>query len=187
MSQSLNAQFDKAIGDHDTDLCRDLLLCGVNVNARDDYKRTALTRCIWYGFNDIVDLLLAHGAKVNVADDGGWTPLQWAAFKGCVATCEMLLAKGAKINAKNTNDRNALHWAASENRVDVCLLLLERGVRAQALDDEGLTPAQVAIKASHSQCASAIQSWMARQAACAALSEGSCKTSKKRRSNEVRI
>ena len=93
----------------------DLLACGLDVNARDRYGRTALMEAIYAGHTDAVETLLKLGADVNARDDNGWTPLMEAASKGRSCAVKLLLAYGADTNAVCKNGRTALKVAPRAN------------------------------------------------------------------------
>ena len=69
----------------------------------------------------------------------------------------MLLQRGANLNARNEQGRTPLHWACAvpsdrlegQARVRMVQMLLSKGADAQAQDNDGCTPAQLAEKAGH--------------------------------------
>ena len=73
-----------------------LLEHGADVNAKDDYGRTALAEASRRGRRKVVELLLNHGADVNVKSAREMTALAWATKKGHEKVVEVLIKNGAK-------------------------------------------------------------------------------------------
>ncbi|KAL8726939.1 MAG: hypothetical protein Q9181_005875 [Wetmoreana brouardii] len=73
---------------------------GVNVNARDEHRLTALLHVTDSHYNQAVRLLLKHGADVDARNAEGRTPLLFAASTACEYDMRMLLEAGADIEAK---------------------------------------------------------------------------------------
>ena len=91
-----------------TSAITDMLACGIDVNATDQYGRTALMEAVYGGHTDAVEALLKLGANVNAKDDSGWTPLMEAASKSRGCALRTLLAYGADVNAACKNGWTAL-------------------------------------------------------------------------------
>lgn len=50
------------------DKIQELLDHGADINAKDDYGFTALTKAAWHGYTEVVKLLLEKGADINAKD-----------------------------------------------------------------------------------------------------------------------
>ncbi len=50
----------------------------INVNARDNGRRTPLHVAVFHHSSDVVKYLVDHGADVNAKDSNNWTPMNWA-------------------------------------------------------------------------------------------------------------
>ncbi|RUM60358.1 MAG: hypothetical protein DSY53_00845 [Persephonella sp.] len=53
---------------------------GANLNAKDDKGSTALHWAVYYGYKDIVRLLIMQGANPYITDNYGLTPIDVARF-----------------------------------------------------------------------------------------------------------
>ena len=78
---------------------------GVNVNARDEYKCTALHWASENGHLDIVKYLVESGADINAKDYSGWTPLHVAAWNGRLDVVKYLLKHEADVYSKNISGK----------------------------------------------------------------------------------
>jgi ankyrin repeat protein len=74
---------------------------GINVNACDDKKRTALHFASTRNDCAIIDDLIAAGASPNARDLNGNTPLHLAACTRNTAVVTLLINAGTEINAKD--------------------------------------------------------------------------------------
>jgi len=84
------------------------LVAGANVNTKDKWGWTPLSRAARSGHKEAVELLIDNGADVNAMRSGGGTPLSYAASWGHEEIVELLIAKGADVNAKDDDGRTPL-------------------------------------------------------------------------------
>ena len=99
----------------DTNLASFLLERGADLETRfegkDTAKRsTALMWAAWWGFPEMVKLLLRHGASIEARNDDGLTALMYAAAakdRGNTEILEILLAAGADAKATNPTGESA--------------------------------------------------------------------------------
>jgi ankyrin repeat protein len=92
-----------------------------------------------------VDVDTLNGRAEN--GDGGNTALWFAAqgpWPGGVEVARALIEAGADVNNQCEHGRTALHMAAAWGHADSVRLLLENGADATIIDDEGLSPPEVA-------------------------------------------
>ena len=108
---------------------------GVDVNAVDEVKRTALHIAANFGRAGIVSVLLRNGADVNAVDEWNKTALHLAAHKGHVDVAKVLIQNGADVNAVGEYQWTALHWAADEGHVNVVQVLLQNGADVNAVGE----------------------------------------------------
>src|SRR6185503_11035035 len=71
--QTKEAGFVQAAGKGDLDAVNAFIEAGVNVNAVNDKKATALMDASAGGHAAVVDALMAHGADVQYSNESGWT------------------------------------------------------------------------------------------------------------------
>jgi ankyrin repeat protein len=107
------------------DVCKLLLDCGADVNAKDNSGRTSLHRAAASGHKDVCELLIKHGANVNAKTIGSTSPLHFAAAKGHADVCELLLDHGADVNAVDNTKDSPLQWSIDYGHKDVCVLLIK--------------------------------------------------------------
>lgn len=89
----------------------------VNINARNESGKTALSIAASFGANKALIQLLNYGCDINLPNKYGWTPLKKASNEGTV------------------------HY---QRRIDSVKLLLEAGAAIDQEDDEGYTPLMIA-------------------------------------------
>ena len=103
----------------------------VNVNNKDNKKRTPLYAATFFNRAKIVQLLLEHGADTGIkysnSNQEHNTPLLIASVEGYADCVRLLLKYKADIEAVNTNGDTALMLAAEHRNNDCVRLLLEHG------------------------------------------------------------
>jgi RNA polymerase sigma factor (sigma-70 family) len=122
---------------------------------------TALGLAAHFGHLDTMRLLLDRGADRSVVSRHpiGATPLIAALFGRRVEAARILIEHGADVTTRRGGKGwpragwSPLHYAAAYGFVDLMALLLERGASAQALDDAGATPLDVAREAGQEEAA----------------------------------
>ena len=103
-----------------------LLKSGADVNVRDAWDDTVLTRSVGKGYAKVVKRLLAEpNIDVNVKDKRDNTALIDAAWNGHTEIVDMLLAfPGIDVNAENLGGTSALSGASGNGHVDIVTKLL---------------------------------------------------------------
>jgi uncharacterized protein len=140
-----------------TDIAKELISNGADVNAKDGDETTALRIAVVMGFGDIVDLLLANGAHPDDPDEEGTTALMDASACLLPGIAQSLIRAGADVNRKSDDGANSLiavvdssllitvwktEWAFSKQRDRASLLemLLKNGADVNSADWKGRTP-----------------------------------------------
>lgn len=137
-----------AVLDNDVPLATKILSGGINVNAKNEARNTALVYAVFNDNTEMVRLLIAHGADVNAIHRSfELTGLMIAADNGNVEVARMLVQHGANVNAA-INDKTALDVAVlkefppsqpteldqegakgSRGNLPIVKLLVERGAK----------------------------------------------------------
>jgi ankyrin repeat protein len=112
----------------DQEFVKQVLDLGTDPDARDIDGGTSLQWAAWYGYDEIVAILLNHGANVNAVDDtSGRRALHEAAEHGNLSTAKILLERGADVDAKDIWEWTPLHRAATQGGWEVVDMLLCHG------------------------------------------------------------
>ncbi len=110
---------------------------GVDVNAVNKSKDTALHKAAEKGHVDVAKALIQNGADVNAVVDAiffGNTALHLATQNDNVDLVKVLIHSGADVNAVcKLFQQTALHIAVGEGRVDVAKVLLQNGADVNAV------------------------------------------------------
>ena len=85
----------------DADDVKELIQKGVDVNAVNEHKWTALRIALWMGNVDVAKVLIRNGADVNAVTKDKWTALLIAAKAGYADVMKELVQNGADVNAVN--------------------------------------------------------------------------------------
>ena len=114
-------------------------LCWLDVDERDQQKRTALNYATRFGHLPIVQLLLEKGAKVDLSEEDGMTALTNAAHIGHLEMVRLLFAHGANIDHQDSHLKRVLKHAVLSQNADLVRYLLAREdyqkIRAQDLGE----------------------------------------------------
>ena len=97
----------------------------------------------------LVALLLQHHADPNAVNNQGESPLFVATSRYSLELVTLLLDDGANVHIRDVHDNNLLHRAVSSlwtsDDLSIIRLFRERGVEAEALNEEGYTPRDLAL------------------------------------------
>lgn len=106
-------------GDDYSQLIRQLLLSGFEVNAVDDHGDSAMHMAVFFDSPARVELLLSLGADINLADNRGNTALIDAARIGNKKMIEMLLLHGANTAQFNHQQQTAVDVANTMGHIQI--------------------------------------------------------------------
>ncbi len=134
-----------------TDVIRDLLVRGADVNEKDSSGVAPLHYAARMGHTNVIGILVANGTDLDIqsATEGN-TPLHLASGSGQYGAAGLLLASGASIDRANKQMETPLHWAIENGRTQTVALLLSRGTDLEARDAKGVTPLHRAVKCGYS-------------------------------------
>ena len=126
-----------AVKENATNLARQLIEIGADVNSANAMSRTPLHISATYAGSEMMKLLLDNQANVEAVDEDHRTPLH-AAVRGKrpQETIASLVNAGADINAWNSDEESALSLAIIHNLQAVASLLLEQGANVEASDHD---------------------------------------------------
>jgi ankyrin repeat protein len=129
-----------------TSIVKELLHRGVNVNALDSHRMTALMWAAKQGNFDVAMVLLGAGALTSVADGNESPAIVLAVRAGSAAIVWALLEHGADINEKDPNDdETALMAAVNQGNDEIFSLLLKEQADIHGDKRKGCTALTCAI------------------------------------------
>ncbi len=134
------------------------ILAGEDVNAPQEFGRTALHEAARSGHSQVMRLLLNSGAEIDARNPSGLTPLHLAAIWGHRGAAELLLANCADVEATNVDRSMPLHLAVAADHADVAALLLANGAPVNAERRGRVTPLRVALNYRHWELADLLRS-----------------------------
>jgi ankyrin repeat protein len=115
-----------------------------DLNARGGYAKEAAV-----AFDECPDALarwlVEQGADLSATDRWGNTPLHTRSRRRR-GRIDVLLELGADVDSDSASVGTPLHAAAASHHVENARLLLQRGARVDALNREGLTPLELALR-----------------------------------------
>ena len=133
---------------------KELIKAGIDINAFDQNKQTALHYAAINFRLEAIQLLVAKGANCNITDlKGGFTPLHWIVINAepevasnLVEQCLITIgsAAGSKVNCGDFNLSTPLHIAAQRGHKQCCRLLIQLGADCQFRDIMGRTALNIA-------------------------------------------
>jgi ankyrin repeat protein len=154
------------------DLAKILLENGAQVNMQNFQGQSALYLAVERNQANVVLLLLKCGAQPNLPNIDSVTPLHIAAASGNVGIVRLLKEHGAHINVQDDTGDTPLHYATREGQPEVVrYLMLECGADPLAKNEDGETPADLAVSLNEMRVISVFQSYRD-QTNAAALHQG---------------
>ena len=115
-----------------------------DVNARNDWRESALTEAARHGSTRIVETLIDNGAKVEITTGDEWTPLLQAVRDDREEVVRLLLRNGANKEAKLKNQNTVLGEACARGHLRIAEMLVEAGSNIETINSEKRTPLSTA-------------------------------------------
>jgi ankyrin repeat protein len=138
----------------DPAIIEDLIAAGAELDAVAKLGWSALLLAAAKGNAGAADVLLRAGAQPNQADTYGWTPLMRAVSGNHAAAVDVFLAApDMDIDAREETGATALHVAAQYGYAGMAARLLESGADPEAVNDRGLSAADLAVLSEHPEVA----------------------------------
>ncbi|KAJ6527974.1 hypothetical protein DFH09DRAFT_1413900, partial [Mycena vulgaris] len=134
-----------------TEIVRELLKRGADVNAQGGRYGNALQAASSGGHIETVRELLERGADVNAQGGRYYNALQAASSGGHTETVRELLERGADVNAQGGRYGNALQAASSGGHIETVRELLERGADVNAQGGRYYNALQAASSGGHTE------------------------------------
>ncbi|XP_046675432.1 putative ankyrin repeat protein RF_0381 [Homalodisca vitripennis] len=132
-----------AVSEGRRDMVKLLLQRGVDIEARNKARQTALHLAAVEGHADIVQELVMSGADIESRDYGGRTSLFMAVSAGHLDVVKELLVQEANTSCK-FNGLTPMYVAVSKGYTEIFMELLEFGADFEGTDDFGQTPLHIA-------------------------------------------
>jgi uncharacterized protein len=98
----MTQEWERAVSQGDVDAVRELLLEGVDPDARDDHGQTGLMLAAHRGHAAVVDVLISARVALDVAAKYNLTALMLAVIAGHEAIARMLVRAGADVAARGS-------------------------------------------------------------------------------------
>lgn len=139
----------EAIINNRLELAKFLVQQGADIHTRDKHGRG-----IWHNINEssfyqpVYDFLLEKKVDINAKDNAGDTPLHLGGFLGGgeyhMRKMTFLVEHGADLEAKGNNGCTPLHMSAWKGNNELARYLIQKGANTKALNNDKLTPYQLA-------------------------------------------
>lgn len=119
------------------------------VNIPDKDGRSPLRSASFYGYTNIVSMLLDAGAEINQPTNDGATPLYVASQNNHLPVIKELVSRGADINKVDNDKVSPAYKAAQCGNVDVLRFLIAKGVDVRQKSYENQTLLHIAALTNH--------------------------------------
>ena len=120
-----------------TDIVRQQIAAGYDINARLEYNDTPLIEATMFGRTEVVKLLIEAGAKVDLVNNSGSTALHESATMGDLDITKILVEAGADVNKFNDYKSTPLRIAATKGHLKIAQFLISKGADVNAVDYRG--------------------------------------------------
>lgn len=122
---------------------------GVDLNARENNKRTALHLAGKLGLLSVTQALTSRGAETEICDKEWLRPLHHAAHQGHTDVALALVAAGANMESKNRKRQTPLDQAMAQGQVETAMGLIAHGADSGVLEgfrNKNLPPLHAAAR-----------------------------------------
>lgn len=141
-----------------TDILRELIADGVDLNALNKTGHSALHLAVINNAPAVVDVLSNRDdVALSNPDQWGNTPLHYAALKGHVRLVARLLRAGAKPDIQNHDGCTPLYLACEQGKSGAVAVLLKNKVDNSVKNGKGLSPLDIALQQGHSDIANQLK------------------------------
>lgn len=145
------------------DMLAFLIGSGADVHQQDERGRTVLHEACYSDHLDSIQFLCEKGAQINQGDNEGVTPflqaMGAASRRKNFESLSWLIKHGADVCLADHKGRTALHYAGLYDvKPEVVKLLLTYGACASQVDNDGMTPLQLAEKYKSSEAIRVLRS-----------------------------
>ena len=132
----------KFIEENNTEVIKQLIDNGIDVNLKDDKGCSLLHIAAGNETDEMIKILLANNSAVNVVDVNGETPLIVACKKNKINNIRTLIEHGADVNFRlETTGSTALHFAAKFADEELIKFLLNHmNISVNASDNDSQMP-----------------------------------------------
>lgn len=122
---------------HRQEVLCELIKLGAEVNAKDNFEKTAFMHAINNNNGAMMDILLKAGSEINISDLGGYTPIMLCAKRGNREGLRVLIARGGDVFAKNAKGQTAYDIArACKNPTSAEILAKAERIYNSNLNDK---------------------------------------------------
>ena len=117
-----------------------------SVEPRGPFENTPLHSAAFYGYLEMVQVLLDYGVDFDAENSYRCTPLDFASHgrHNEPRVVQLLIEHGADPNARDVKGSTPLHTASGGRMIEIVRLLIEHGANVEVKDNEGRTPLDVA-------------------------------------------
>lgn len=122
----------KAIFQGETEVVRELVNLGVQLNFKGDLGHTPLHVAAIFGHLDVVNILVRGGAEINATDEGNKTALHRAVLANELDIVKCLVEHGAQIDLRSDSGVTAIDLAAVASPIHE---FLSNVARARLVDE----------------------------------------------------
>lgn len=142
---NLNLDFLESISNNNLEKAIKYLDSGAEINAEDDFKRTALIYAAINNNENIAEYLINFSdINLDSRDYSGKTAFEYASINNNINMIKLLINAGTDLNTESDSG-NALVRAVENNNPETVKILINAGADLDARNAYGLTPVMIAV------------------------------------------